>query len=161
MGDNRRFDLFAKVVAKNFPPKNVSAVADIAGGKGQLQIFLRRLGYHQVVTFDNRKKEHRLKGVMFQRQFFGQQVNSQFDLLLGLHPDEATDVIIVEAARRRVPFVVCPCCVLPTASRFDRQPLYRFWLEHLVSLAQRHSFNVLQTALPMAGKSNVIIGRPR
>ena len=42
MGDPRRFSLFADVIAANFPSN--LPVADVAGGKGYLQVALRQRG---------------------------------------------------------------------------------------------------------------------
>jgi hypothetical protein len=35
-------------------------------------------------------------------------------LVVGFHPDQATEACIDMALRMRVPFVVCPCCVFPS-----------------------------------------------
>ena len=37
-----------------------------------------------------------------------------FSVVLGLHPDEATDAIVEECVERRQPFAVVPCCVFPS-----------------------------------------------
>jgi len=39
------------------------------------------------------------------------EILNNVTLVIGFHPDEATDVCIDFAIRRRVPFVVCPCCL--------------------------------------------------
>ena len=50
MGDKKRFDLFAKAISKRFP--SWMRVADIAGGKGYLQLALKEQGFKDVITFD-------------------------------------------------------------------------------------------------------------
>ena len=35
-------------------------------------------------------------------------------LIFGLHPDEATEDIVLAALKENVPFAVVPCCVFPT-----------------------------------------------
>ena|SRR3989344_654652 len=160
VGDSRRFDLFAKVAARNFPPESFTKVADVAGGKGYLQLALRQQGYSDVTTFDKRNKRSRLKGTVFRHRFFGSEIKDSFDLILGMHPDEATDVIIVEAIRRRVPFIICPCCIMPTVRPFWGQHKYQNWLSHLKGLAEKADFRVQQTSLQMTGRNIVLIGRP-
>jgi len=160
MGDSRRFDLFAKVVANNFPPAKFRKVADVAGGKGYLGIALRERGYGQVTLFDKRRQHVRVKGIDFRYQYFGPGIKDDFDILVGMHPDEATDVIITEAARRKIPFAVCPCCVKPTAKPFFGQYTYTNWIEHLKRLAIQLGFKLMETVLPMNGKNIVLVGRP-
>ena len=51
MGDPRRFDLMARLVALRQRPRRV---VDVAGGRGGLQAALRRLGFKDVVSVDVR-----------------------------------------------------------------------------------------------------------
>jgi len=159
MGDSRRFDLFAKVIRNNFPVDRYSIVADVAGGKGYLQTALRSYGY-EVITFDQRRKKQNKPGKFkYQYRWFNSTVNKEFDLLVGMHPDEATDVIIIEAARRNVPFVICPCCVKPCAEIYWGKHSYLDWIVHLKKLARRHGFSITESILKMNGKNIVLIGR--
>ena len=161
MGDSRRFDLFSKVIERNFPPKQYPYVADVAGGKGYLQTALRESGYN-VTTFDKRKgKRNRPGRFQYQYRYFDEKIKDEFDLLVGMHPDEATDVIIVEAAKRNVPFVVCPCCVKPSAVLYWGKHSYGYWMKHLRKLAVERKFQITETVLPMDGKNQVLIGRPK
>jgi 2-polyprenyl-3-methyl-5-hydroxy-6-metoxy-1,4-benzoquinol methylase len=105
MGDNRRFDLFAKFY-KQFSPSKYETVADVAGGKGYLQLALRQQGYKEVVTFDRRKKHIRGGKIDYHQRYFGEKVKDKkydFNLIVGMHPDEATDHIIIEATKRGIP----------------------------------------------------------
>ena len=43
-----------------------------------------------------------------------QQLVHGASLLVGLHPDEATDAIVDVAAALAIPFALVPCCVFPT-----------------------------------------------
>ena len=162
MGDKRRFDLFAALVARNFNPSHYATVADIASGKGKLQYALRGRGYHRVVSFDKRKKHNiRPSGYNFQHRYFSESVKENFSLLVGMHPDEATDVIIVEAAKRGVPFVVCPCCVKPSALPFWGPHKYNAWMKHLRLLADGLNFMTAEAQLKMSGRNVCLIGRPQ
>lgn len=53
MGDRRRFDLFAKMIMREFPAAR--RIADVAGGRGWIQVALRELGHPAaVVTMDSK-----------------------------------------------------------------------------------------------------------
>lgn len=156
MGDSRRFDLFAKLIRKNFSPEFYPKVADIAGGKGYLQSALKDLGY-TVTTFDKRRK--RVLRSQYQYRFFDKNVKEEFNLLVGMHPNEATDVIIVEASKRGIPFVICPCCVKPSAVVYWGKHSYKEWTKHLKKLAKERGYRITEADLPMNGKSLCLIGR--
>lgn len=159
MGDSRRFDLFAQIIRKQFNPKFFSRVADIASGKGRLQIALRQYGFHRVISFDKRWKGPRRGREHYRHKVFDAGVKESFDLLVGMHPDHATDVIIDQAAKRKVPFVVCPCCVMPNVHAFFGEHSFGEWVTHLKRLAVHLGFSVQELALHMAGKNRVIVGK--
>lgn len=184
MGDPRRFRRFADLIERNFPPARFPTVADVAGGKGALQGELRRRGY-DVTTFDKRKgRKNRPGRMQYCYSYFtrwakpggiarisfaddpaqatpGSGPTKDFDLLVGMHPDGATDVIIDEAARRRVPFVICPCCVITTVTTLQGEVTYAKWLAHLERFAHQKGFKTQRTVLSMKGKNFVLLGSPR
>ena len=84
----------------------------------------------------------------------------RYSLVLGMHPDEATDHIIMYAARNKVPFVVCPCCVKPDAAMYNGTRTFTPWIQHLLRLAQP-THTVEQFTLRMTGKNLVLVGRPK
>ena len=148
MADPRRFTLFAHFCAERFP--DARRVFDVAGGMGRLNEELTRLG-REVTTFDSRHK--RLK-VRFVERHFSADEEGECDLVVGLHPDGATRVILEFAGRRRVPFAVVPCCS-------DNGMSYRPWMRHLAELARTLGMDVEEAALPMPGRARVIAGLPR
>ena len=158
MGDSRRFQVFAQFISKQFPHQDTH-IADVAGGKGDLQLALRELGYTNVTTFDKRKKKKITRGVRYQHRWFDTGVKQDFNLLLGMHPDEATDVIVVEAARRSIPFAIVPCCVMPNAITFWGQHNYRTWLSWLETNASKRGHRVERFYLNIQGKNTVLLGR--
>ena len=158
MGDKRRFNLFAEAILKKFPSTQYKRIADIAGGRGHLQIALRKRGYESITTFDHRPR--RAKGTKYVNRLFSSRTKGAFDLLVGMHPDEATDVIIDAAAKRNVPFIICPCCVKP--SILPQETIaYRIWIHRLRMFAQKLGFSCEVIYLKMSGKNAVLIGRPR
>lgn len=158
MGDSRRFDLFAKMIRKQFPTKLYPLVADVAGGKGYLQHALREHGY-EVTTFDKQNKTRKAGKMKYKRRYFNDKIEDKFNLIVGMHPDEATDVIIVEAAKREIPFLVCPCCVKPNVVLYWGKHSYKNWCAHLEKLANRLGFRTQWLMLRMNGKSKVLLGR--
>jgi hypothetical protein len=91
---------------------------------------------------------------------FTAKVEEEFDLLVGLHSDEATDHIIVEAARRRIPFVIVPCCVKPSAIPYRLSHSRVEWLTHLTREAQYRGYEVTMNCLRMNGRNEVLVGKP-
>ncbi len=159
MGDRRRFDLMAELVASQFPQHVQAKVADVAGGKGYLRMALYEHGFRHVTVID---KRHRLsKGRPGQKWgYFKFDCMNRYSLVLGMHPDEATDHIIMYAARNKVPFVVCPCCVKPDAVMYNGTRTFTPWIQHLLRLAQP-THTVEQFTLRMTGKNLVLVGRPK
>ena len=157
MGDSRRFDLFAKLISEQFPNRDTK-IADVAGGKGYLALCLKHdLNYKYVETFDPKARKQKVNKITY--RMFNNETSRGFDLIVGMHPDEATDVIIYEAAKNKVPFVICPCCVKPTTSNYWGKHKYFDWMQHLKEYAENLGFIVQSLKLKMNGKSLVFVGR--
>ena len=147
MADKRRFDLFADFLAARFP--QAQRVFDIAGGMGRLNEALTARG-RSCLTFDVR---HKHLPVPFAERIFTLDEPCEADLVVGMHPDGATRVIIEYAARHRIPFAGVPCCS-------DNGLPYRPWRRHLADLGRSLGLEVDEADLPMAGRARVIVGRP-
>lgn len=146
MADLRRFDLFAAFVTQRWPAPRIW---DVAGGEGKLNAALTRLG-RDVLTFDVRVK--RLPVPYAQRLLLPDEPCA-CDLLVGMHPDGATSVIIEYAAQHRLPFAIVPCCA-------DNGLSYKPWLRHLEAVATERGFVVTRYTLPMQGRAVVLVGEP-
>ncbi|WP_224364491.1 hypothetical protein [Hyalangium versicolor] len=145
MADKRRFDLFAQFIVERFVAPRIF---DIAGGQGRLNDALSRLG-RSVTTFDLR---HKHLPVRFAQRAFTLEEPCEADLLVGMHPDGATRIIIEYAATHRLPFAVVPCCS-------DNSMPYNPWMRHLAELARERGFPVVQEhSLPMDGRARVLLG---
>lgn len=147
MADKRRFELFAKLLADRFP--NATRVFDVAGGMGKLNEALCALG-RTCTTYDMRHK--RLK-VQYAERPFTLEEPCNADLVVGMHPDGATRIIIEYAAKHRIPFAVVPCCS-------DNSMPYNPWMRHLAELGRSFGFEVEEVKLPMDGRARVIVGAP-
>jgi hypothetical protein len=104
-GDPDRFEAVATFVAAEFG-RRIRYVADVAGGQGQLARELRNRHGYAVEVVDPRP--HRLRGVPGAAEFFTAARATYYDLVIGLHPDEATRAVVESAIVR--PIVIVPCC---------------------------------------------------
>lgn len=161
MGDSRRFSLFADLIASNWPASRF--VCDVAGGKGYLQAALYGHGFRNVISWDKRPKYSKgLRAKHYRYGYFDyRSAPIDYELVVGMHPDQGTDHIVSYAVKHRVPFAICPCCILPSAQAyFYPSNSYKHWCDHLAGLAERAGFRVTATSLPMAGRNEVLLGWP-
>src|SRR5262245_22294886 len=94
MADFARFTLCARLVADHF---DAEKVFDVAGGRGLLNQALTALG-RQVTTFDRR---HKHLDVPYAERTFTLDEPCTAGLVVGMHPDGATPIIIEYAALHR------------------------------------------------------------
>lgn len=162
MGDSRRFNLFADIVADHV--NSEAKVADIAGGKGYLQIALRERGFKKVETWDKRTRNNKTqirKSVIDQRySYFNQNCEHKYDAIVAMHPDEGTDHSILFAAKHRIQAIICPCCVKPSAVAYWESHKYDLWKDHLINLGRRNNMEVIEKKLKMNGRNDVLIFKP-
>ena len=144
MADKQRFDLFADLLVQRFPA--ALRVFDVAGGMGKLNQALVARG-RQCLTFDRR---HKHLPVDYALREFTLEEPCSADLVVGLHADGATRLIIEYAARHRVPFAVVPCCS-------DNSMPYNLWMRHLAELATSLGLESHEVTLPMAGRARVLL----
>src|SRR5438309_1265876 len=104
-GDPERFDVVASFVADRYG-RTVRHIADVAGGQGMLARVLTKKHGYRVEVVDPRGWT--LRGVASQTETFAPDDASFYDLIIGLHPDEATRAVVHAAIVR--PVVVVPCC---------------------------------------------------
>jgi hypothetical protein len=157
VGDPARHRAFADLIADRWPDRSLR-VADVGGGHGHLNAALYQHGYRSVITFDKRRKRwgraHYVYGT------FGPHVSRRFDLVVGMHPDEATDVLMAWAIDRGLPFAVVPCCTRPTAWPYERRAGQDEWIDHLAMATTDRGYLVDRIELPIAGARRVLIGTP-
>jgi hypothetical protein len=103
-GDPERFEVLGRFVADRFPA--VRYVADVAGGQGMLARVLTKRYNLTCDVVDPRGWS--LKGVSARAEEYSSEFADFYDLIVGLHPDEALRPV-VESARSR-PVIVVPCC---------------------------------------------------
>ena len=104
-GDPSRFEAVATFIGEEFG-RDVRYVADVAGGQGQLARELRKRHGYEIEVVDPRP--HRLRGVAGAAEPYTPDRATYYDLVIGLHPDEATRAVVESAIVR--PIVIVPCC---------------------------------------------------
>lgn len=147
MGDCRRFTVLAEFVARNFPPEEFQKVADVAGGSGQLSIELNKKGYNSTLI-DPRKKV--LKGISHKRKCWKSSMSDDYDLIVGLHPDETTEELCNSTYFR--PIVLVPCCkhwkgIESHGSHSQKETVRRFFSKNRIVYRE--------TVLKINGKNTV------
>ncbi|MBI5608088.1 MAG: hypothetical protein HY902_04350 [Deltaproteobacteria bacterium] len=148
MADHARFDLFADFLTQRFAAPRIW---DVAGGMGKLNQALVARG-RQCTTFDVRWKH--LPNLDYREQLLELSEPCQCDLIVGLHADGATRIIVEYAAQHGIPFAIVPCCS-------DNGMPYKPWLRHLAELAQDLGMATERRDLAMRGRCTMIVGTPK
>lgn len=103
-GDSVRFEALADYIANRFN-KNIKYIADVAGGQGMLSRMLNKRGYEAEVIDP---RGWTMIGVPSRQEEYSVDIADYYDLVIGLHPDEAIRPV-VESAKVR-PVLIVPCC---------------------------------------------------
>ncbi|HZC26859.1 MAG TPA: hypothetical protein VE287_07535 [Actinopolymorphaceae bacterium] len=164
MGDKTRAEEFALFVATTFPA--ATRIADVAGGHGVLSYWLRELGFDSVlieprpaplprwIRRDLRKRAIR-DGYLTTIDRITRPVEevelADFDAVLAMHPDQATEPAVRAAVKHGLGFAIVPCCVFALDGTSYS---YQDWLAYLASLAP----GCRTSTLPITG-ANVVLWR--
>ncbi len=131
-GDPQRFEVLADTIYERYG-RGVRYIADVAGGQGLLARILNKKYNYQAEVVDPRGWV--LRGVPNRAEEFRAELAGYYDLVVGLHPDEATRAV-AEAARLR-PAILIPCCNFWAAEKLGRDELVAaveaFYREHGVA----------------------------
>jgi len=149
MGDSKRNIEFTRFIKRNYP--KVKSILVVADGLGELSSLLRREGYH-TRTFEPRMRDRRKRArdVKYTRVYFTEKTEIWEDLIVGMHPDEATSEIILAAKKNNKPFAVVPCCIVGKLS--SDIPGFNAWIKRLTHI----SGGCNSTLLPIKGKNLVL-----
>ena len=104
-GDPNRFEVVAQYIYENYHGQ-VKYLADVAGGQGMLSRILYKKYHFQSEVIDPRG--HTLVGVSSRREEYTSDMATFYDLVVGLHPDEALVETVKSALFR--PTLIIPCC---------------------------------------------------
>lgn len=95
-------------------------VADVAGGQGMLTRILRKHYNYDAEVVDPRGWA--LRGVPVRQKAFTSELATFYDLVIGLHPDEALPAVVEAASKRST--IIVPCCnFLDRTRRLGRDDL--------------------------------------
>ena len=148
MGDENRAAIFTEFIRKQFP--KVQTVCCVADGKGHLARKLANKGFRVIVYEPKPRFEgspHKL--ICYYKKEFSRDTDVQADLIVGMHPDEATAEILLSAKRQGKPWAIVPCCIkgveaIGVPSKFD------VWVAKLKKLAD---YKCQEYVLKMNGKN--------
>ena len=104
-GAEGRFEEIAEFVYERFG-NSIKYIADVAGGQGMLTRILNKKYNYDCEVIDPR--HYQVVGVKNHECDYKSEMASFYDLIIGLHPDEAIRDV-VESAKVR-PVLVLPCC---------------------------------------------------
>ena len=104
-GDENRFEAVADFIHEYYGA-TVKYIADVAGGQGLLSRVLKKRYNYESEVIDPRGFV--LKGVSNRACEYSVEMASYYDLIVGLHPDEATKPVVHSALIK--PILVVPCC---------------------------------------------------
>lgn len=152
-------------------------VLDVAGGRGAVSFELfnkrripcvlieprtRRLSREQHIWLADVSEDRRVLCEHRREEFTEKYVCDSFSIIVGVHADQATEIIVDAALAARVPFAVVPCCVFPRANTHRRTPdgalvnTTRHFVEYLRA---KHS-SIRVAFLPFRGRNAVVYSDP-
>jgi hypothetical protein len=111
MGSPARHKVFSDFLRKQFGGK-VNSVLVVADGKGHLAVELAKWIPTVRVIEAKPRQEVRRKRIRYQRGWFDRNSEVGEDLVVGMHPDEATSEIVRAAVRNKKRWAVVPCCIM-------------------------------------------------
>lgn len=104
-GAEERFETVAEFIFNQYG-RSIRYIADVAGGQGLLSRILTKKYNYECEVIDPRGFV--LKGVANRPCEYTADMAGFYDLVVGLHPDEATRPVVESA--KTTPILVVPCC---------------------------------------------------
>jgi len=104
-GDDTRFEEIAAFIYNRYG-HTIRYIADVAGGQGLLTKILNKKYNYASEVIDPR--EYQVKGVANRQGEYAKDMADYYDLVIGLHPDEATREVVESA--HKTPVLIIPCC---------------------------------------------------
>jgi hypothetical protein len=145
-GDPRRFEAVAEFIYDRYG-KGVQYIADVAGGRGMLCRILRKKFNYDCEVIDPRGWT--LKGVPSRAVELEPSLTEYYDLIVGLHPDEATRAVATAALSR--PTILIPCCNFWSEEKLGRDEL----IAAIGDFYRRHRVRYERVAFDFRGPKNI------
>lgn len=145
-GDANRFEVVAAFIYERYG-RNIQYIADVAGGRGMLCRILQKKYNYECEVIDPRGWT--LKGVDNRQVELDPSMAGYYDLIVGLHPDEATRAV-AEAALVR-PAVLIPCCNFWSEEKLGRDEL----VEAIEDFYRQHHVRFERVTFEFKGPKNI------
>ncbi len=145
-GDPKRFDAIASFVYDRWG-SDVRYIADVAGGQGMLSRILRKKYNYDCEVVDPRG--YVLKGVPNRAEEFAAETADYYDLVIGLHADEASRAV-AEAGLQR-PSILVPCCNFWSEEKLGRDEL----VEAIEAYYRENGVAFERVVFPFKGPKNI------
>jgi hypothetical protein len=145
-GDPERFAVLAEFIAERYW-HTIHYIADVAGGQGMLARLLAKRYNYACEVIDPRGNA--LKGVTGRACAFDPATASYYDLIVGLHPDEATRAVAAAALVR--PVILVPCCNFWSPQKLGQKEL----LQALEGYYRENGVSFERVTLPFKGPKNI------
>jgi hypothetical protein len=145
-GDVNRFEVVAAFIYERYG-RSVRYIADVAGGRGMLSRILKKKYNYECEVVDPRGWT--LKGVENRQVELDPSIAGYYDLIVGLHPDEATRAV-AEAALVR-PAVMIPCCNFWSEEKLGRDEL----VEAIEDFYRQHHVRFERVTFAFKGPKNI------
>ena len=174
-----RAKIFTDFISENFEDKNIKNIADVAGGKGDLafQLIAELKMVEKVLIVDPkarilRKKwqkklltkrkidENRIEMIekLFNDETFEEIDLSKVTLITGMHPDEATEEIVDQGLKRKIPFAIVPCCVFTREFSQTRSEIRTY--EQFIDYLKEKNPEIREKKLGFRGRDKVLYWKP-
>ena len=146
-GALERFDVVASFIS-DYYGNNVRYIADVAGGQGMLsRVLAKKYGYEPEVIDP---RGWALRGVQNRAEQYEATMASYYDLVVGLHPDEAIRPVVESALQ--CPTIVIPCCNFwDRSTRLGRDAL----IDALAEYYESQKINYEKIVFKFAGPKNI------
>lgn len=145
-GDPSRFDAVASFIYDRYG-KTIQYIADVAGGQGMLCRILRKKYNYECEVIDPRGWT--MRGVPSREVELDPTKAAFYDLIVGLHPDQATRAVARAALVR--PTILIPCCNFWSDEKLGRDEL----VEAIQSYYCAHRIRHERIVFPFGGPKNV------
>ncbi len=151
-GDPTRFEVVAEFIYNRYG-KSIHYIADVAGGQGMLCRILRKKYNYECEVIDPRGWT--LRGVPGRAVELDPSETAYYDLIVGLHPDEATRAVARAALIR--PVILIPCCNFWSDEKLGRDEL----IEAIESYYREHGIRFERVTFSFRGPKNIgIVSEP-
>jgi hypothetical protein len=145
-GSPDRFNVIADFINDRYG-NMIRYIADVAGGQGMLTRLLRKQYNYEAEVIDPRGWA--MKSVPNRAEEFAPSMASYYDLIVGLHPDQATRAV-AESGRIR-PVILIPCCNFWSEEKLGRDAL----VEAVAEYYRRCGVKFEQVIFPFKGPTNI------